>query len=597
MKKAFLILGLVAVSAAAGGLTAWTVSADRGGSVAYIEREVERTPALGTQFTSYQGEQYPDLTYAAENAVKAVVNIEAIQQVEMPQRRGYDPFLEFFGIPQDYGRGDGGPQYREQRAGGSGVIISEDGYVVTNNHVVDGASKLKVKLNDGRSFDAKLIGKDSATDLALLKVEAKGLPTLAFGSSDALRLGEWVLAIGSPFDLQSTITAGIVSAKARQLGAIPNDFRIESFIQTDAAVNPGNSGGALVNTHGELVGINTLIKSQTGSYVGYSFAIPESIVRKVVVDLKEFGVVQRALLGVQFRVVDQDFLDTEGKELGIKDLGGAYVAAVVEGGAASEAGIRKGDVILDIDGVKIVEPSTLQEQIAKRRPNDTVKLSVKRDGKVKQFDVTLRNKAGKTELVTKEDVDVVDALGGKFADAGAKLCRELDIKGGVQVVGIKADGILARARVKQGFVITHINDRLVYSLSDMERMDDGEGPFDRRRLSQRPFGKLHAGGVNRSPGGFMDCSIIRIVRKKYASIKDYKVHHQPRERFAGQVLAGDRQGGAHHGRRGGGTRPTNQEGRPGSPGETDQSQSALRGLRSQAIPEPGTEPSRPDQRR
>ena len=472
MKKAFLILGLVAVSAAAGGLTAWTVSADRGDSVAYIEREVERTPALGTQFTSYQAEQYPDLTYAAENAVKAVVNIEAIQQVEMPQRRGYDPFLEFFGIPQDYGRGDGRPQYREQRAGGSGVIISEDGYIVTNNHVVDGASKLKVKLNDGRSFDAKLIGKDSATDLALLKVEGKELPTLAFGSSDALRLGEWVLAIGSPFDLQSTITAGIVSAKARQLGAIPNDFRIESFIQTDAAVNPGNSGGALVNTHGELVGINTLIKSQTGSYVGYSFAIPESIVRKVVVDLKEFGVVQRALLGVQFRVVDQDFLDTEGKELGIKDLGGAYVAAVVEGGAASEAGIRKGDVILDIDGVKIVEPSTLQEQIAKRRPNDTVKLSVKRDGKVKQFDVTLRNKAGKTDLVTKEDVDVVDALGGKFADAGAKLCRELDIKGGVQVVGIKADGILARARVKQGFVITHINDRPVYSLSDMQRMTE-----------------------------------------------------------------------------------------------------------------------------
>ena len=472
MKKAFLILGLVAVSAAAGGLTAWTVSADRGDSVAYIEREVERTPALGTQFTSYQAEQYPDLTSAAENAVKAVVNIEAIQQVEMPQRRGYDPFLEFFGIPQDYGRGDGRPQYREQRAGGSGVIISEDGYIVTNNHVVDGASKLKVKLNDGRSFDAKLIGKDSATDLALLKVEGKELPTLAFGSSDALRLGEWVLAIGSPFDLQSTITAGIVSAKARQLGAIPNDFRIESFIQTDAAVNPGNSGGALVNTHGELVGINTLIKSQTGSYVGYSFAIPESIVRKVVVDLKEFGVVQRALLGVQFRVVDQDFLDTEGKELGIKDLGGAYVAAVVEGGAASEAGIRKGDVILDIDGVKIVEPSTLQEQIAKRRPNDTVKLSVKRDGKVKQFDVTLRNKAGKTELVTKEDVDVVDALGGKFADAGAKLCRELDIKGGVQVVGIKADGILARARVKQGFVITHINDRPVYSLSDMQRMTE-----------------------------------------------------------------------------------------------------------------------------
>lgn len=471
MKKAFLFLGFAALAAVTGGLTAWTVVGNRGTEVAYVEREVERTPALGNHFTSYQNEQYPDLTYAAENAVKAVVNIEAIQQVEMP-RRGYDPFLEFFGIPQDYGYGDGRPQYREQRAGGSGVIISEDGYIVTNNHVVDGASKLKVKLNDGRTFDAKLIGTDSATDLALLKVEAKDLPTLPFGSSDALRLGEWVLAIGSPFDLQSTITAGIVSAKARQLGAIPNDFRIESFIQTDAAVNPGNSGGALVNTHGELVGINTLIKSQTGSYVGYSFAIPETIVRKVVVDLKEFGVVQRALLGIQFRVVDQDFLDAEGEELGIKDLGGAYVASVVEGGAASEAGIRKGDVILAIDGVKITEPSTLQEQIARHRPNDTVKLSVKRDGEVKQFEVTLRNKAGKTELMTKEDVDVVEALGGKFADAGTKLCRELEIKGGVQVVGIKADGILARARVKQGFVITHINDRPVYSLSDMQRMTE-----------------------------------------------------------------------------------------------------------------------------
>ena len=235
MKKAFLFLGAIAVAAAAGGVTAWAVSGGRGGEVKYIEREVERTPALGTHFTSYQSDKYPDLTYAAENAVKAVGNIEAIQQVEMPQRRGYDPFLEFFGIPQDYGYGDGRPRYREQRAGGSGVIISKDGYVVTNNHVVDGASKLRVKLNDGRTFDARLVGTDSATDVALLKIDADDLPTLPFGSSDALRLGEWVLAIGSPFDLQSTITAGIVSAKARNLGAIPNDFRIESFIQTDAA--------------------------------------------------------------------------------------------------------------------------------------------------------------------------------------------------------------------------------------------------------------------------------------------------------------------------------------------------------------------------
>ncbi len=474
MKKAFLILGFVTVSAVAGGLTAWAVARNQSGSVQYVEHEVERTPSLGTQFTAYQAEQYPDLTYAAENAVKAVVNIEAIQQVEMRgSQGGFDPFLEFFGIPQGYGnRGDSQPQYREQRAGGSGVIITEDGYVVTNNHVVDGATKLRVKLNDGRTFEAKLVGKDSATDLALLKIEAKELPTVPFGSSDALRLGEWVLAIGSPFDLQSTITAGIVSAKARSLGAIPNEFRIESFIQTDAAVNPGNSGGALVNTHGELVGINTLIKSQTGSYVGYSFAIPESIVKKVVTDIKEYGVVQRAMLGIGFIPIDQDFIDAKGKEYGISEVGGVYVGTVQEGGAASEAGIRKGDILLDIDGVKVNDDATLREQIARHRPNDKIKLSVKRAGKVKQFEVTLRNKAGKAELVTKEDVDVVEALGGKFADAGAKLCRQLDIKGGVQVVSIKADGILARARVKQGFVITHINDRPVYETSDLQRMTD-----------------------------------------------------------------------------------------------------------------------------
>ena len=476
MKKAFLFCGIVALSAAVGGATAWSVVHAGGASrVEYVERQVERTPVAGTQFASYDAGQFPDLTYAAENAVKAVVNIEAVQQVEVPQRGQYgsDPFLEFFGIPQDSRRGGGEPRYQERRAGGSGGIISADGYVVTNNHVVDGATKLRVKLNDGRAFDARLVGKDSATDIALLKVEAQELPTLAFGSSDALRLGEWVLAIGSPFDLQSTITAGIVSAKARNLGAIPNDFSIESFVQTDAAVNPGNSGGALVNTQGELVGINTLIKSQTGSFVGYSFAVPEAIVRKVVVDLKEYGMVQRALLGVTFRPVDQDFIDSaEGKQLGVSEIGGVYVAGVAEGGAASEAGIRKGDIILDIDGVQLGSSATLQEQIARRRPNDKVALSVKREGKVKHFEVVLRNKADKPELLTREDVDVVEALGGQLQDAGEKLCRKLEIRGGVQVASVKSGGILARARVKEGFVITHINDRAVRSLADVRRLTD-----------------------------------------------------------------------------------------------------------------------------
>ena len=303
--------------------------------------------------------------------------------------------------------------------------------------------------------------------IALLAAEGdfSSLPDISLAEDDTLTIGRKVYVAGYPYGMPFTITEGSVSSPKQLMDG-------KYYIQTDAAVNPGNSGGALVNTHGELVGINTLIKSQTGSYVGYSFAIPESIVRKVVVDLKEYGIVQRALLGIRYGIVDQDFIDNMGEETGIKELGGAYVSSVVEGGSASEAGIRKGDVILDIDGVKINDNATLSEQIGRRRPNDKVKLSVKRDGKVKQIDVTLRNKAGKTELITKEDVDMVEVLGGKFADAGAKLCRELDIKGGVQVVGIKADGILARARVKQGFVITHINDRPVYSLSDMERMTD-----------------------------------------------------------------------------------------------------------------------------
>lgn len=470
MRRFFGFLAPVAVAAAVGGVTAWTVTRNTEQQIAYIEREVERTPQLGAQFTAYEQGKYPDLTYAAENAVKAVVNIEAVQEVAVRRPQGWDPFLEFFGLPQGYG--EGRPEVRERKAGGSGVIISEDGYIVTNNHVVDEATKLRVTLNDGRSFEATLVGKDPATDVALIKIEAEGLPTLAFGSSDALRLGEWVLAIGSPFDLRQTITAGIVSAKARTLGVIPSEFRIESFIQTDAAVNPGNSGGALVNTHGELVGINTVIKSSTGSYIGYSFAVPETIVKKVVTDLKEFGVVQRALLGITYRAIDQEFIDSMGKELSITEPGGIYVASVVEGGAASEAGIRKGDIITHIDGVKIVDGSTLQEQIGRHRPNDRVKISAKREGAVKHFEATLRNVSGKTELLTRESVDVVEVLGAKFVDASEELCRKLEIRGGVQVASLKESGFLARARVKRGFVITHINDQAVYTVADLRKITD-----------------------------------------------------------------------------------------------------------------------------
>lgn len=468
MKRLFVIFGVVALSAATTLATlrvADTISSDNLSEATHSTSPFSENAATDALFAaSVVPAEYPDLTYAAENAVKAVVNIVATKQVE--GRQYFDPFFEFFGYPQ------GGTQQREAKAGGSGVIISEDGYIVTNNHVIEGATKLRVTLPDGRAFDAKTIGTDPATDVALIKIEASGLPTLPFGSSDDLRLGEWVLAIGYPMELQSTITAGIVSAKARQLGALNNRYGIESFIQTDAAVNPGNSGGALVNTRGELVGINTIIKTSTGSYVGYSFAVPETIVRKVVVDLKESGVVQRAVLGISFRAIDQQFIDELGDDSDIKEIGGIYVASVAEGGAASEAGLRKGDVILSVDGVAVNDSATFLEQIGKRRPGDEITLELRRGEKEITTKATLQNKAGETSLLSPESVDVEAVLGGQFETISEKSAKALDIRGGVQVVKIKQGGLLERARIKEGYIITHINDRQIRSIDDLARLTD-----------------------------------------------------------------------------------------------------------------------------
>ena len=468
MKRLFVIFGVVALSAATTLATlrvADTISSDNLSEATHSTSPFSENAATDALFAaSVVPAEYPDLTYAAENAVKAVVNIVATKQVE--GRQYFDPFFEFFGYPQ------GGTQQREAKAGGSGVIISEDGYIVTNNHVIEGATKLRVTLPDGRAFDAKTIGTDPATDVALIKIDASGLPTLPFGSSDDLRLGEWVLAIGYPMELQSTITAGIVSAKARQLGALNNRYGIESFIQTDAAVNPGNSGGALVNTRGELVGINTIIKTSTGSYVGYSFAVPETIVRKVVVDLKESGVVQRAVLGISFRAIDQQFIDELGDDSDIKEIGGIYVASVAEGGAASEAGLRKGDVILSVDGVAVNDSATFLEQIGKRRPGDEITLRLRRGEKEITTKATLQNKAGETSLLSPESVDVEAVLGGQFETISEKSAKALDIRGGVQVVKIKQGGLLERARIKEGYIITHINDRQIRSIDDLARLTD-----------------------------------------------------------------------------------------------------------------------------
>ena len=482
-KTALVIVAAAAVSALAGGLTALGVSKYTSGESLFQSSNVsalwsDTAPQAGNHFAAYQAEQYPDLTYAAENAVKAVVNIESIREVQYGGRsRGYDPFYEFFGIPYG-GGGYSEPQTREQRSGGSGVIISADGYIVTNNHVIEEATKLKVKLNDGRTFDAKLVGTDPTTDVALIKIEEKDLPTIPFGNSNDLRLGEWVLAIGSPFDLQSTITAGIVSAKARQLGVIPDELRVESFIQTDAAVNPGNSGGALVNTRGELVGINTVIKSSTGSYIGYSFAVPETIVRKVVVDLKEYGVVQRAMLGIRYRAIDDQFIEQMGEELGITKTGGLYVNEVVEGGAAEDAGLRKGDIITAVDGKKTNDASAMSEQMAQYRPGDKITIEYNRNGTSKKTQVTLKNKVGKAEPVTADTKDVAEALGGKFSEVSKSLCEKLEIRGGVQVTSVDRDGLLGRSGIKEGFIITYINDRPVTSLKDLERLSDNVESID-----------------------------------------------------------------------------------------------------------------------
>ncbi|MCR4663948.1 MAG: Do family serine endopeptidase [Paludibacteraceae bacterium] len=310
-----------------------------------------------------------DFTNVAEASVNAVVHVKTLYAAQV---RSYsDPFLDFF-----FGQGMQQPRQQVQMASGSGVIISQDGYIVTNNHVIERAQRIMVVLNDKREFEARLVGTDPNTDIALLKVEAEGLPTIAFGDADALKIGEWVLAIGNPFNLTSTVTAGIVSAKARSINIINTDMRIESFIQTDAAVNPGNSGGALVNTRGELVGINTAIASQTGSYAGYAFAVPSDIVQKVVADIQQYGRVQRAMLGVQ----TMDITPELQQEAGLNTLQGAYVAYVVKGSAAQQAGIRTGDVILQIDGAKIQSANDLRVAIGKTRPGDKIAVVILRNG-------------------------------------------------------------------------------------------------------------------------------------------------------------------------------------------------------------------------
>jgi Do/DeqQ family serine protease len=419
-------------------------------------------PDMSYHLTNYVGggsAGFADFTMAAEKSVNAVVHINTVSQ--QVNNLAYDPFAELFFGPQKR------QQIFEQRGSGSGVVISEDGYIVTNNHVVNGAEKIEVILNDKRTYVAELIGSDASTDVALLKIKEKNLSFLTYGNSDAVRVGEWALAIGNPFNLNSTVTAGIISAKGRNNILNGNQRPIESFIQTDAAVNPGNSGGALVNTNGELIGINTAIASNNGAFQGYSFAVPVNIVKKIVSDLVEFGAVQRAYIGVSIQDIDSKLADTKG----LKQLKGIYVNGISAGGSAQDAGIEEGDVITSVHDVPITSVSELQEQVSRYRPGDKISVTILRNNKEMNLPVVLKTFDNTTKLVKKNDLvkKSIQILGADFINLDFNELSALHAENGVKIEKI-GTGKLAQVGVQQGFVITSIDRKKVSTLDDVQKL-------------------------------------------------------------------------------------------------------------------------------
>ena len=427
-----------------------------------------------TSATAAPAGQPVDLTYAAEKALPSVVYIKSVQNSKVQTVEYSDPFEDFFSDPfggffgRGQGQGNGGRRQRQvqtpkRAAAGSGVIISADGYIVTNNHVVDGADELTVSLNEGsKEYSARVIGADKTTDLALIKIDAKDLPAITIANSDNVKVGEWVLAVGNPLGLNNTVTAGIISAKARTLGA----NGVESFIQTDAAINQGNSGGALVNTRGELVGINAMLASPTGSNIGYGFAIPTAIMNKVVDDLKQYGNVQRAMIGIQGSDV-KSYVDNQkdnGKEIDLGTMEGIYVAKVVEDGAAEAAGLKEGDVITSIDGKKVTTFGELQGVLAKKRPGDKVNITYLREKKNRTATLTLKNEQGNTRVVKNADTDVLGADFRPITDAQKK---QLEINYGLEVIKVNG-GKMKEAGVPKGFIIQRVNDEPMRSFDDLQ---------------------------------------------------------------------------------------------------------------------------------
>lgn len=428
-----------------------------------------KVPANYAGFHGVIGNDPVDFTQAAAAAVPATVHIKTKTGATTASNnlpRNKSPFGDLFDMDLDDLFGDRLRSY-PQMASGSGAIISDDGYIVTNNHVVDGADEITVTLSNKKSFKAKVVGADPSSDIAVIKIDAKGLPFLLYGNSDDVKVGQWVLAVGYPLTLETTVTAGIVSAKGRTLdiNRRQSDSPIESFIQTDAAVNPGNSGGPLITTDGKLIGINSAIASPTGSYAGYSFTIPVNIAKKVISDIMKFGTAQRAYLGIEYPM--ENISEDSKKQLGISEEGGVYVMNARTNGAAAAAGIKKGDVITKINGVPVVTGADMVGQIATFRPGDKINITYRRDGKENTAPVTLRNSAGTTAVVKSS---AVDQLGAVLQPLTKEQAKELGVNGGVAITSISGKGLLSKVRVQEGFVILKANNQEIKAVEDFKKV-------------------------------------------------------------------------------------------------------------------------------
>ena len=448
------------------------------GRVVKIEHLTTQVPSMNSVYTvNEEGEIIPlNFTEISNKLMGAVVHISSVMtasQGSSGRQMLPDPFREFFGEEffERYNeqQRDRGQIPRQRRGSGSGVIINPDGYIVTSNHVIDNADEIEVTLNDNRSYIAKVLGTDPTTDLALIKIEETNLPIIPLYDSYDTQVGEWVLAIGNPFNLNSTVTAGIISAKSRNLNILNEQYAVESFLQTDAAINPGNSGGALVNMQGGLIGINTAIASQTGTFAGYGFAVPSNIVNKVVEDILEFGRVQRGYLGVTI----SNLSSSMAKDENLKVTQGVYIESILEGSAAEKAGLQAGDVVVQIEGKPVTQASELQEIIASHRPGDQIRLEIIRNGNNMTRRATLLSSEGTTKAVTREQGSLIPQLGAEMASISREEARKMGISGGVRVLKLQSGKLANETPIKEGFIIIRVNTREVRSVNELEKIIEG----------------------------------------------------------------------------------------------------------------------------